>query len=240
MPKRPVADDGKSRHAKKRYFPDANKQRNATSEFKQGLHGLLITCDTHLERKAVRECINLLEQLVGDGSTDTTADCSSAGATAGSALAQELAELQQERPAGGKGGSKGSSKGGSKGPRSRFSIAQTPCNGCVFIKFEDRSLDPVALADRIFGQVLLLSLRRKQKNEQQHAMKEALPACPRTLALKPWSLQVVALSLAPAVLLPLRLSLGPSPRPFAADRSRCRSRFFRSRFFRARRAPRTS
>lgn len=38
------------------------------------------------------------------------------------------------------------------GPKRRFSVAQTGCNGSVFIRFEDASLDPVALVDRAMEQ----------------------------------------------------------------------------------------
>ena len=61
MSKRPVdakggGPGGKNRHAKRRYSP--------ADDFKQGLQGIMITCDIHREKQAVRECFGLLEHAL--------------------------------------------------------------------------------------------------------------------------------------------------------------------------------
>ena len=150
--KRPVdakggGPGGKNRHAKRRYSP--------ADDFKQGLQGIMITCDIHREKQAVRECFGLLEQLIGDdgvSSSAAAAACSDAGATAGSALAQELADLGGG--ASSTTGAAGKGKGKRGGKARKFSSMQTGCGGNIFIKFEDVSLDPLELADRIFDQAI--------------------------------------------------------------------------------------
>ena len=149
MSKRPAdaaaAVSGKS--SKRKYFQ--SKSGTAYVEFGPGIRGVLITCDCHAEKEAIRETYQLLEALAevqeeaGDAvRNDTSSDTVS---TAGEGLAAELAALR---------GSTTTTKQGrdDKGGARLFSVAQTGCSGTVFIRFEDRSLDPVHLVDRAMEQ----------------------------------------------------------------------------------------
>ena len=114
-------------------------------ELAPGMRGCLITCDVHVEKDAIRETFRLLESLCEEGegaaragSSAPAASASTSAATAGDALAQELAELKRAED-------KKPSEAGAR----RFTVAQTGCNGSIFIRFTDPADDPVALVDRV-------------------------------------------------------------------------------------------
>ena len=117
-------------------------------ELAPGMRGALLTCDVHLEREAIKEAYRLFDSLLDAEAPTERADDEAAGAssssagTAGDALAAELRALQDEAT---------SAKSAAGKPDSKpLSIAQTGCNGNVFIRLaESVALDPVTLVDRI-------------------------------------------------------------------------------------------
>jgi hypothetical protein len=141
-PTRAGGGDGDSGPKKRRYgTPGPSPGRH---DLCPGLRGCLITCDVHLERDAIRECMRLFEGL-DDEAKETVESAGSDAAsatpieTAGDALHAELQALQ--------GGSKGSAE--PTKPEARFSVAQTGCSGNVFIRFGSAvTLGPVGLVDR--------------------------------------------------------------------------------------------
>ena len=134
-----VAGEGKS--SKRRYFQKKEPEGGRT-ELARGMRGILITCDTHLEKKAIRECFDLLNDLCEEAPSSTSSEAA-LSKSAGAALAAEIAAIQQ-----GNQGADGAEK------LRRFSIAQTGVGGNVMVRFEDDDLDPVHLVHRVFEQAL--------------------------------------------------------------------------------------
>lgn len=118
----------------------------AAHEFSPGLRGALITCDVHLEREAIKETYRLFEAVIEAEAPPAAAAAGpragegTSSNTAGDALAAELAELQGETNA----------DNAAAKPKPQLSIAQTGCNGSVFVRFDKAvALDPVTLVDRV-------------------------------------------------------------------------------------------
>ena len=127
-----------------------------TSQLGPGMRGLLITCDVHMEKAAIRETFGLLDELMeseaGEATPSVPLPTSSqppaVTATAGDSLAAELAALQR-------GGGPAPAGGPADGqPKRRYSIAHTGCPGSVFVKLDDASLDPTGLVDRAMARAL--------------------------------------------------------------------------------------
>ena len=108
-----------------------------------GMRGVLLTCEVHVERQAIKECVQLLEQLVEPDAAEAEGGPASSdaprAATAGESLARELQALKRQPNTGGEAGKNGA----------RFSVAQTGCSGNVFVRFSGDTPDPRALIDRV-------------------------------------------------------------------------------------------
>ena len=126
------------------------------------MRGCIVTCDVHLERDAIREAFCLFEQLLeaeasalepAPSQTTSIASASSSvpsTASAGDALQAELRALQEQEASTAPGPS-GEGKNAAAMTKP-FSVAQTGCNGNIFIRFSnDVPLSPVALVDRVFA-----------------------------------------------------------------------------------------
>ena len=116
----------------------------AAHELSPGLHGALVTCEVHLEREAIKETYRLFDAILDaevPAAASNAADVADAGPskTAGDALAAELASLQGDAAV----------EGGAEKAKPRLSVAQTGCNGTVFVRLDKAAaLDPVSLVDR--------------------------------------------------------------------------------------------
>ena len=113
----------------------------------RGMRGVLLTCDVHLERRAIREAFTMLEAFVAEDEEragelaaadgeDKSGEKGGAKSAAES-LASELAQLRGECK----------EVGGAKASR-RFAVAQTGCSGQVLIRFSETADDPVLLTTR--------------------------------------------------------------------------------------------
>ena len=93
---------------------------------------MLLTCDVHVEREAIKEAYRLFESVLDAEAPPPADDTTDASAgTAGDALAAELSALQGEAAAKSK-------------SQPRMSIAQTGCKGTIFVKLGDSAaLGPV-------------------------------------------------------------------------------------------------
>ena len=146
MAKREADAASTSGNKKRRYVGGPAAARH---DLQPGLRGVLLTCDVHAERDAIREAFRLFESLLDDNA-DATSGSEPIGdgaskATAADALEAELAMLQQQ----GGSTSAASDQGKTDRPAAPFSIAQTGCNGNVFIRFSNAvPVDPVTLVDR--------------------------------------------------------------------------------------------
>ena len=58
-----ASDDNSGGSSKKRFVPAGPKK---DYELVQGVRGVLVTCDTHLEHAAIRECFQLFGELAGE------------------------------------------------------------------------------------------------------------------------------------------------------------------------------
>lgn len=126
---------GASKRSKKQYSQAAGGSSSG-AELARGMRGVLITCDPHVEKKAIRECIGLLSDLHERDTTNAAGEdaAADAGSTAGSALAAELAALQEE---------------GGKPDARAFSAVRSGCAGNVMIRFAaSAAAEPVQLVDR--------------------------------------------------------------------------------------------
>ena len=129
-----AADAGASGgRSKRKYFHGSGHH---VSDFAPGLRGALITCDVHVEKQAIRETFQILEELTDPAEEEVTSKSTSA-TTAGDALALELAAMQEKKD------------GAPQKPSRKFSVAQTGCSGTVFIRFEDKTMDPLQLVDQV-------------------------------------------------------------------------------------------
>ncbi len=156
---------GSAKAAKKQKYA-AHKYKNYKpheSDLNAGMRGALVTCDVHVEKHAIRECFQLFEQLVeeadapsaaepanggGSGGGDGGDAAGSGSGTAGDALALELRALQETHAKG------ASSSAAAEQPKKpQFSVAQTGVSGCVVIRFNDPSLEPLDLVDRVMEDV---------------------------------------------------------------------------------------
>lgn len=147
--KRLGGEGGGGSHAKRRYVAPTP----GVCELSRGMRGVLITCDTHLEHKAIKEAYRLLDDLAGGGAAagdggdgGDDGDGGSASGTAGDKLAAELAALKE---GGGEGGGSG---GGGTAHAKRFSVAQTGCAGTVLLRFSEEADDPTEIASRALGE----------------------------------------------------------------------------------------
>ncbi|KAL3925902.1 MAG: hypothetical protein SGPRY_003539 [Prymnesium sp.] len=140
MPKRaaPASSDGG--REKRRYAQQAAS--GGRGALGVGMRGVLISCDVHLEREAIKETLRLLEGLTEEGPAANAVPSSSL--TAGDALAREIEQLKEA----------GNTAGG-RGKRNAFTVAQTGCGGNVFIRFEERAHDPLRLVEQVMESVLL-------------------------------------------------------------------------------------
>ena len=136
-----MADDRKRKHvggsrdkAKRKYFQGSGGE----SLLATGTRGLLITCDVHQERKAIRECLALLDSLSGGDEVADAGGAEEASGTAGDALARDLAALREQE----------------KGSAKRFAVAQTGIAGVIMIRIADAAVDPVQLADRVMEEAI--------------------------------------------------------------------------------------
>lgn len=157
MSKRPGGNVDNHKNDKKRKWTAGGAPR--ANDLQPGIRGCLITCDIHAEKDAIKETFRLLEALTEDASAPAPASGTAAAssssaaaddagtstnATAGDALQAELRALQQD------GGEKGK-KQQPAAPAKPFSVAQTGCNGKIFIKFSNAvELGPVALVNKVF------------------------------------------------------------------------------------------
>ena len=139
-PKRKATADGyHSKKSKKQYYtPNVDVKGTKCGELRSGLRGALLTCDTHLERKAIKETYALFESFVDAADAPTTT--TTAASSAGGALAAELAALQEAAPA--------------AASPPLFTVAQTGCPGTVMVQFAERAPDPVGLVDRVMAEAL--------------------------------------------------------------------------------------
>ena len=124
----------------------AKKRRFAHgTELTAGMRGVIITCDSHLEHKAIRECFErfgTVTEATGPkaaGPKDDAAGAATDG-TAGDALAREIEALKQG--------------GRAAGARPAFSVAQTGCAGNVMIRFEGEALDPIKIVEQVMEEAL--------------------------------------------------------------------------------------
>lgn len=152
-------DGAKQQQQKRKNYTGAYVPKS--SELQPGMRGCLITCDVHFEREAIKEAFRLLEDLAEmheaaaapppppAGGAPAAAAGGPSASTAGDSLQAELQALQaasEERKA-----QKHSADGSSVEPTKPFSVAQTGCNGNIFIRFsKDVKSSPIALVDRIF------------------------------------------------------------------------------------------
>ena len=146
MAKREADAASTSGNKKRRYVGGPAAARH---DLQPGLRGVLLTCDVHAERDAIREAFRLFESLLDDNADATSGSepigDGAAKATAADALEAELAMLQQQ----GGSTSAASDQGKTDRPAAPFSIAQTGCNGNVFIRFSNAvPVDPVTLVDQ--------------------------------------------------------------------------------------------
>ena len=115
------------------------------TELTAGMRGVIITCDSHLEHKAIRECFErfgTVTEATGPkaaGPKDDAAGAATDG-TAGDALAREIEALKQG--------------GRAAGARPAFSVAQTGCAGNVMIRFEGEALDPIKIVEQVMEEAL--------------------------------------------------------------------------------------
>eukprot|EP00962_Isochrysis_galbana_P027617 scaffold8683_cov104-Isochrysis_galbana.AAC.2 len=123
------------------------------SELGRGMRGVLLTCDTHLERQAIREGFALLDEYAGGemaAPAEPAAACADGGGvatganTAADALAAELAGLRRDGAADGS-----DVPDPAAGGRRRFSVAQTGCTGSIVIRFGLPTDDPLATSTRV-------------------------------------------------------------------------------------------
>lgn len=135
---------GSSAKSKRRFFQ--NSQTARSGDLAPGMRGVLISCDVHVERDAIRECFRIFEGLDDEDDTRLSVDATAATPcdSAGSALARELAKLKE----------KDQKHASGEGTRRRFSVAQTGCAGNVFIRCEGASVDPVRLVTRVMEQAI--------------------------------------------------------------------------------------
>lgn len=153
MSKRPAPSGGGG--GGKRQYQAGHK---GASQLSAGMKGVLITCEPHLERKAIRECFDLFGAMVeaakpiatdaSDATTEAAPAPASSG-TAGDALARELEELRQQRPP-----PPPKQEGQEQQQQQRvrvrqpLSVAQTGCAGNVVIRFDGEALDPIRMAEQ--------------------------------------------------------------------------------------------
>ncbi|KAL1519476.1 hypothetical protein AB1Y20_022995 [Prymnesium parvum] len=124
-----------SREAKKRQYIQGATARPRDGTLTAGMRGVLISCDVHLERDAIKESLRLFESLVDDERPPTPPPATAGGSTtAGDALAREIDALKQT---------------GGATRRPPFSVAQTGCGGNVLIRFDGGAPDPLALVQRV-------------------------------------------------------------------------------------------
>ena len=131
--KRPAS--GGAASSKKRKYVDYEKRSYMRGG---GMRGVLVTCDVHVEKSAIRESCQLFEQHTEEAAPAAEEGAERA-ATAGESLAAELQALQ---------GAKADGSGGDSEAK-QFSVAQTGVQGVVMIRFADKSLDPAALVGGI-------------------------------------------------------------------------------------------
>ena len=123
----------------------AKKRRSGHgTELTAGMRGVIITCDSHLEHKAIRECFERFGMVTetgprASGPKDDAAGAATGG-TAGDALAREIEALKQG--------------GRAAGARPAFSVAQTGCAGNVMIRFEGEALDPIEIVEQVMEEAL--------------------------------------------------------------------------------------
>ena len=123
----------------------AKKRRSGHgTELTAGMRGVIITCDSHLEHKAIRECFERFGMVTetgprASGPKDAAAGAATGG-TAGDALAREIEALKQG--------------GRAAGARPAFSVAQTGCAGNVMIRFEGEALDPIEIVEQVMEEAL--------------------------------------------------------------------------------------
>ena len=115
------------------------------TELTAGMRGVIITCDSHLEHKAIRECFErfgTVREAAGPKAAGPKGDAAGAAAdgTAGDALAREIEALKQG--------------GRAAGARPAFSVAQTGCAGNVMIRFEGEALDPIKIVEQVMEEAL--------------------------------------------------------------------------------------
>lgn len=149
--KRPATEGG-GRSNSKRKYQAGTAAIPRHGELSIGMTGVLVSCDTHVEKSAIRESFKLFEALAEAEGAPAAAGTSSAAeptrsVTAGSALERELAELRQQTTQSG-----GAASGEQK--KKPFSVAQTGCAGNVMIRFEDKAIDPLALVTRAMDAAL--------------------------------------------------------------------------------------
>ena len=134
---------------KRRYFQQSTAAHKA-HELAAGMRGVLVSCDVHMEREAIKECFRLFESMVEDGDEAAApASAPASSATAGNALAREIEELKRQQAGGGGGGG-----GGGAANKKSFSVAQTGCGGNVLIRFERDAHDPLQLVQRVMERAL--------------------------------------------------------------------------------------
>lgn len=153
MSKREHNAGGSGPNKKRRYVSGPQAARH---DLQPGHRGVLLSCDVHVERDAIREAFRLFEQLLDEAEESAKPAAAAAtpkkSVTAADALEAELAELQKER--GGSSGDGGKKDG--KAPPPRLSVSQTGCNGNVFIRVaESAPIDPVTLVDRAMARAKL-------------------------------------------------------------------------------------
>ena len=130
------------------------------SQLSAGMKGVLITCEPHLERKAIKECFELFGAMVeaakppSTGAADATAAAAAASGTAGDALARELEELRQQRPPPPPPRQEGQEQPQRVRVRQPLSVAQTGCAGNVVIRFDGEALDPIRMAEQALEDAL--------------------------------------------------------------------------------------
>mmetsp|Transcript_34849 Transcript_34849/g.73306 ORF Transcript_34849/g.73306 Transcript_34849/m.73306 type:complete len:313 (-) Transcript_34849:400-1338(-) len=182
----PTADQGKA------WKKQNLSKGGGSADLVAGVHGILITCDIHTEKKAIRECLTLLERLIDEDQLPVSGQSAAAPSlpapsvsidlaaakpsrsSLGSALASELAELREmSKPSKGR-------------PQRALSVLQTGCAGNVFIKLET-SLDPTHLVDRVIHQaaesgfsqaphvVRMLPIHATCPAHREHIMQAAAP-----------------------------------------------------------------
>ena len=141
--------EGEPQHAsnrsKRRYFQQAPVRYG---ELGPGMRGVLVSCDVHVERDAIRECFRLFESLAEQEDGPVSEEVQTGG-TAGDALAREIAAMRQQKQQ-----QKQQQQAGGASEQRRFSVPQTGCAGNVFIRFEGASVDPLQLVTTVMEQAL--------------------------------------------------------------------------------------